>query len=64
MCTQTFYDWPVREIASSRMALIGLYEAKDRILYVDEPPRDATEARRTGTATEDYSLQFSIYMDD
>lgn len=35
--------------------------------YVDEPPEppeDATEARRTRTATEDYKLPFSIYMDD
>lgn len=35
--------------------------------YVDEPPeppKDATEARRTRAATEDYRLPFSIYMDD
>lgn len=35
--------------------------------YVDEPPeppKDITEARRSRTATEDYSLPFSIYMDD
>ncbi|MGN1047326.1 MAG: HIRAN domain-containing protein [Eubacteriales bacterium] len=35
--------------------------------YVDEPPeppKDATEARRTRTPTEDYKLPFSIYMDD
>ena len=35
--------------------------------YVDEPqnpPKDATEARRTRTTTEDYKLPFSIYMED
>ena len=29
-----------------------------------EPPKDDTEARRTRTVTEDYTLPFSIYMDD
>lgn len=35
--------------------------------YVDEPPeppRDATELRRTRTSTENFKLPFSIYMDD
>lgn len=35
--------------------------------YVDEPPeppKDATEARRTRTSTENYLLPFSIYMED
>lgn len=35
--------------------------------YVDEPPpppKDADEARRTRTDTEDYRLPFSVYMDD
>lgn len=35
--------------------------------YVDEPPeppKDATEARRTRTQTEDYKVPFSIYMED
>ena len=35
--------------------------------YVDEPPeppKNATEARRTRTPTEDYKLPFSIYMED
>lgn len=35
--------------------------------YVDDPPappKDATEARRTRTGTEDYRLPFSIYMED
>lgn len=35
--------------------------------YVDEPPeppKDAAELRRTRASTEDYSLPFSIYMDD
>ena len=38
MRTQTFYDWLTREIATSRMALIGLYEARDRLLYAEAPP--------------------------
>lgn len=29
-----------------------------------EPPKDATEARRTRTPTEDYKLPFSVYMED
>ena len=35
--------------------------------YVDEPPeppKNETEARRTRTPTEDFTLPFSIYMDD
>ena len=35
--------------------------------YIDElpdPPKDATEARRTRAPTEDYKLPFSIYMDE
>ncbi len=35
--------------------------------FVDEPPeppKDEDEARRTRTATEDYKLPFSVYMDD
>ena len=35
--------------------------------YVDEPPeppKDATEYRRTRAKTEDYRLPFSIYMED
>ena len=35
--------------------------------YVDEPPeppKDATELRRTRTSTENFKLPFSIYMDD
>ena len=35
--------------------------------YVDEPsepPKDATEYRRTRAQTEDYRLPFSIYMED
>jgi len=35
--------------------------------YVDEPPeppKDATEYRRTRAVTEDYRLPFSIYMED
>lgn len=35
--------------------------------YVDEPPKppkDATEARRTRTPTENYQLPFSVYMEE
>ena len=35
--------------------------------YVDEPPetpKDATEARRTRTPTEDWQLPFSVYMEE
>ena len=35
--------------------------------FVDEPPeppKDATEARRTRTPTEDYKVPISIYMDE
>ena len=38
MRTQSFNDWLIREVASSRMALVGLYEQKDKLLYVDAPP--------------------------
>lgn len=38
MRRQTFYDWLLREVATSRMALIGLYEKKDKLLYVEAPP--------------------------
>ena len=37
MRTQTFYDWLQREVASSRMALVGLYESRDKLLYVEAP---------------------------
>lgn len=37
MRKQTFYDWLAREVASSRMALVGLYENRDRLLYVEAP---------------------------
>jgi hypothetical protein len=37
MRVQTFYDWLLREIASSRMALINLYESRDRALYAEAP---------------------------
>ena len=38
MRNQTFYDWLTREVATSRMALVGLYEKKDKLLYVEAPP--------------------------
>ncbi len=37
MREQTFYDWLTREVASSRMALVNLYEARDKLLYVEAP---------------------------
>ncbi len=37
MRKQSFSDWLVREADSSRMALVGLYENRDRILYVEAP---------------------------
>lgn len=38
MRNQTFYDWLTREVTTSRMALVGLYEKKDKLLYVEAPP--------------------------
>jgi hypothetical protein len=38
MRNQTFYDWLTQEAVSSRMALVGLYEQKDKLLYVEAPP--------------------------
>lgn len=38
MRAQSFYDWLLREVATSRMALVGLYEQKDKLLYVEAPP--------------------------
>ena len=37
MRAQTFYDWLQREVTSSRMALVGLYESRDKLKYVDAP---------------------------
>ena len=37
MRTQSFYDWMIKEVATSRMALVGLYEQKDKLLYVEAP---------------------------
>lgn len=37
MRKQSFHDWLFLEAASSRMALISIYEKKDRLLYVDAP---------------------------
>lgn len=37
MRLQSFYDWLIKEVASSRMALVGLYEQKDKLLYVEAP---------------------------
>ncbi len=38
MGTQTFNDWLTGKLYSSRMVLLTLYEARDRILYVEAPP--------------------------
>ena len=38
MRSQSFSDWLTREVASSRIALVGLYEQKDKLLYVEAPP--------------------------
>lgn len=38
MRTQSFHDWLIKEIASSRMALVEMYMQKDKILYVEAPP--------------------------
>lgn len=38
MRVQTFYDWLQREVRSSRMALVKLYESRDHLLYVEAPP--------------------------
>ncbi len=38
MRAQNFYNWLTREVSSSRMALVGLYEQKDKLLYVEAPP--------------------------
>ncbi len=38
MRRQTFYNWLQREVSSSRMALVTLYENRDRLLYVEAPP--------------------------
>lgn len=35
--TQTFYDRLSREAAAGKMALIGLYATRDRLLYVESP---------------------------
>ena len=38
MSRLTFYTWLQREVDTSRMALLGLYEKRDHILYVEAPP--------------------------
>ena len=38
MRIQTFYDWLTREADTGRMALVGLYENRDKVLYVEAPP--------------------------
>ena len=37
MRKQTFYDWLERELFSARLALLTLYESRDRLLYVEAP---------------------------
>lgn len=38
MRVQSFYDWLLREVATCKMALVGLYEQKDKLLYMEAPP--------------------------
>lgn len=38
MRQQSFHDYLLIEIASCRMALVTLYETRDRLLYVEAPP--------------------------
>ncbi|MBQ6569962.1 MAG: hypothetical protein IJL87_06875 [Clostridia bacterium] len=38
MRKQSFFSWLGREVVSCRMALIGLYEQRDKLLYVEAPP--------------------------
>lgn len=52
MRAQTFYQWLLREAATSRMALIGLYEKRDRILYVEAPPLRKKYMELIGAAEE------------
>jgi hypothetical protein len=37
MREQSFNSWLIAELASSRMALISMYENRDRILYIEAP---------------------------
>lgn len=52
MRTQTFYDWLTREVATSRMALISVYENRDRLLYVEAPPLRQRYMDQFGTVEE------------
>ena len=52
MREQTFYDWLTREVATSRMALIGAYENRDRLLYVEAPPLRQRYMDQFGTVEE------------
>lgn len=38
MREQSFLDWLAREVASCRMALVSLYEQKNKLLFVEAPP--------------------------
>ncbi len=38
MREKSFTAWLMNETASSRFALIGLYELRDKLLYIDAPP--------------------------
>ena len=37
MREQTFHDWLLREISTRRMALVGIYESRDKLLYLEAP---------------------------
>ncbi len=52
MRTQSFYNWLTREVTSSRMALVGLYEQKDKLLYVEAPPLRRRYMEAIGTFEE------------
>jgi len=50
---QTFYGWMLREIESGKMALLGLYEKRDHLLYVEAPPLRKKYMALIGSAEEE-----------
>ncbi|MBQ9031180.1 MAG: hypothetical protein IJ106_06980 [Parasporobacterium sp.] len=55
----TFYHWLQREVESGRRALLGLYEKKDHLLYVEAPPLRKKYMELIGT-TEEGVLQAEL----
>lgn len=53
MREQSFYDWLMNEVASSRRALIGLYEQRDKLLYIEAPPLRKRYMETIGVYEED-----------